>query len=71
MIGEISGARRCSRASCRTDAVWAITWRNPRIHGVERRKVWTACEEHVEFLADYLRARDFPVEVAPFEEATR
>lgn len=69
MIGQAPGERTCSRASCHADAVWAISWRNPRIHGPERRKVWIACDEHVGYLSEYLRARDFPVEVAPFEEA--
>jgi hypothetical protein len=34
-------------------------------------KVWLACDEHVEFLRDYLESRDFPVAVtaadAPLE----
>lgn len=69
MIGGELEDRRCSRAGCRDTAVWAISWRNPRIHSADRRKVWTACAEHVDFLTNYLRTRDFPVEVAPFEEA--
>ena len=71
MIGESPGLRTCSRAACHADALWAITWRHPRIHGPERRKVWVACEEHVEYLSQYLGARDFPVEIAPLEEATQ
>lgn len=58
----------CSRAGCRTAAQWSVQWRNPRIHGPERRKVWLACAEHVDYLRDYLAARDFPVEVAAFPE---
>ncbi|MFC7789628.1 hypothetical protein ACU045_11675 [Microbacterium sp. MAHUQ-60] len=38
-------------------------WRNPRIHSEDRRKIWLACDEHIGFLSDYLRTRDFPVEV--------
>ncbi|WP_440731693.1 hypothetical protein [Microbacterium sp. 22303] len=38
-------------------------WRNPRIHGPEREKVWLACGEHLRFLYDYLRARDFPARI--------
>lgn len=53
----------CSRASCRAEATQHIVWRNPRIHAADRRKVWLACDAHVEFLSEYLRARDFPVEV--------
>jgi hypothetical protein len=56
----------CSRAGCRTDASWQVIWRNPRIHTPERRKVWLACDEHADYLRDYLAARDFPVELAPF-----
>lgn len=56
----------CSRAGCRDAATWQVVWRNPRIHGPERRKVWLACAAHVDYLRDYLRARDFPVEVVAF-----
>lgn len=60
---------RCSRAGCREAAQWQVIWRNPRIHGPERRKIWLACDEHVDYLRDYLAARDFPVQVAAFDEA--
>jgi hypothetical protein len=59
-------APTCSRAGCRADAAWQVIWRNPRIHGPERRKIWAACDEHVDYLRDYLAARDFPVRVAAF-----
>ena len=66
--GDAAGeAPRCSRAGCRTAAAWQVIWRNPRIHAPERRKIWLACDEHREYLHDYLAARDFPVESAPFE----
>jgi hypothetical protein len=55
----------CSRAGCRSAATWSVNWRNPRIHTEDRVKVWLACDEHVEYLRDYLAARDFPVEVTP------
>lgn len=61
MTGEIV---ECSRAGCRAQAEWAIQWRNPRIHSADRRKTWVACGEHVGYLRDFLRARDFPVTVA-------
>lgn len=64
--GAPGGAAPCSRAGCRTDASWQVVWRNPRIHTPDRRKVWLACDEHSEYLRDYLAARDFPVELAPF-----
>lgn len=53
----------CARADCRAAATHHIVWRNPRIHSEDRRKIWPACDEHVGFLSDYLRTRDFPVEV--------
>lgn len=55
--------RRCSAAGCRAEAAWSVAWRNPRIHGPERVKLWLACETHRETLGDYLRARGFPVVV--------
>ena len=51
----------CSRAGCRLPAAWNINWRNPKLHGPERVKVWLACNEHRDYLRDYLSARDFPV----------
>ncbi|WP_460795273.1 hypothetical protein [Microbacterium sp. GXF0217] len=53
----------CSRAGCRDTATHQVVWRNPRIHAADREKIWLACEAHVGFLSDYLRARDFPVTV--------
>ncbi|MBF4561027.1 hypothetical protein ITJ43_02655 [Microbacterium sp. VKM Ac-2870] len=62
----------CSRAGCRAYARWQVVWRNPRIHTAGRRKIWAACDEHVDYLRDYLAARDFPVDVIAFasESAT-
>jgi hypothetical protein len=54
----------CSRAGCSSAATWTVNWRNPRIHSLDRVKVWHACDEHVDYLCDYLAARDFPVLVA-------
>ncbi len=59
----MSSAPVCSRAGCRAVAVHRIIWRNPRIHTADREKQWLACEEHVGFLAAYLRDRDFPVRI--------
>ena len=61
----------CSRAGCRAPALWRIEWRNPRIHSPDRRKVWVACDEHRDYLRDYLAARDFPVTVAPLAAESR
>ena len=58
-------ATDCSRAGCRAPALWRIEWRNPKIHSPDRRKVWVACDEHRDYLRDYLAARDFPVTLAP------
>ena len=57
------GDVQCSRAGCTAAAVHAVNWRNPKIHGLERVKVWSACDEHVDYLSDFLLARDFPVVV--------
>jgi hypothetical protein len=53
----------CSRAGCDQAATCSVEWRNPRIHDESRRKVWLACEDHRDYLRDYLAARDFPVRV--------
>ncbi|WP_314502480.1 hypothetical protein [uncultured Microbacterium sp.] len=66
---EVDPPATCSRAGCREAASWRVEWRNPRIHSPERRKVWVACDEHRDFLRDYLAARDFPVAVLPLPAA--
>ena len=58
----------CSRAGCRAAARWRIEWRNPRIHAEDRRKIWVACDEHRDYLRDFLATRDFPVEVTPLAQ---
>lgn len=59
----------CSRAGCRAAATWRIDWRNPRIHAPDRRKSWVACDQHRDYLRDFLATRDFPVEVSRLEPA--
>lgn len=59
----------CSRAGCRETAAWRIEWRNPRIHAEDRVKVWLACDEHVDFLGEFLAARDFPLRVVAVSDA--
>lgn len=54
---------QCSRAGCPAAAAWNVNWRNPRIHAEDRVKVWLACDEHVDYLRDYLSTRGFPVVV--------
>lgn len=59
---------QCSRASCNNNATWKILWRNPKIHDQSRLKTWLACEDHKDYLAEYLKARSFPVTVKTFKE---
>jgi hypothetical protein len=53
----------CSRAGCLERATTRIEWRNPKIHTEDRVKVWLACDEHAEYLREFLVARQFPVRV--------
>jgi hypothetical protein len=69
-LGALGGGEpgiRCSAAGCARDAGFRVNWRNPRIHGPERVKVWLACEEHRETLSAYLSTRGFPVRVTPLD----
>ena len=61
-------AEKCSRAGCNSPAEVNVNWRNPRIHSLDRVKVWLACGEHREFLESYLITRGFPVVVTPLGE---
>lgn len=67
MIGFGELGTRCSASGCADDAQFRVNWRNPRIHGPERVKVWLACPAHREHLADYLSTRGFPVQVSAID----
>ncbi len=69
MIGLGDPGIRCSAAGCTRDAEFRVNWRNPRIHPVERVKVWLACADHRETLSDYLATRGFPVRVTSLDVA--
>lgn len=66
MTSHHSDNSRCSAKSCTADARWELRWNNPKLHTPERRKVWLACDEHREYLADFLNRRAFLREIAPF-----
>jgi hypothetical protein len=44
-------------------AVYLIDWANPMIHCGERKKTWAACQEHREYLVEFVRARNFFLEL--------
>jgi hypothetical protein len=44
----------CSARGCKAAATWAVVWNNPRLHTPDREKIWVACGEHKQPLADYL-----------------
>lgn len=50
---------KCSRKGCMSAATWQVLWNNPKIHEVSRRKIWLACNDHREYLEDFLKARSF------------
>lgn len=68
MIGFGEVGTRCSASGCTSDAAFRVNWRNPRIHGPERVKVWLACADHRDHLGGYLSSRGFPVQVTAFDE---
>lgn len=55
----------CSAKGCRAAATQAVIWRNPKLHVEGRRKVWLACDDHREWLADFVGMRGFLIEVIP------
>jgi hypothetical protein len=68
LLGNDPVEPTCSRAACRNAARWNVNWRNPRIHTIDRVKIWLACDDHVDYLRDYLIARDFPVVVTALDQ---
>lgn len=62
----------CSRKACRSEASWQLLWNNPKIHTPERRKIWLACNDHRDWLEDYLQTRGLwkeTVELVPEPES--
>lgn len=58
-------AVQCSRRGCTAQATWMLKWNNPKVHTADRRKVWTACDEHRDHLAEFLAVRGFLKDVLP------
>jgi hypothetical protein len=68
VFGEAPAPLTCSARGCRTTAVWALRWNNPRLHPPERRKTWLACAEHRDDLERFLGTRGFLREVVACDE---
>jgi len=66
-VTESDSEAVCSARGCRTQAVWALVWNNPKLHAPDREKVWVACDEHRQSLADFLSARSFLRRIDPLE----
>ena len=58
---------KCSRKGCQQAAEFQLLWNNPKVHAPERRKIWLACSEHVGWLENYLREREFWKQTLPFK----
>jgi hypothetical protein len=59
----------CSAKGCSAPATWQLLWNNPKLHTEDRRKVWLACDDHVQSLSEFLGARSFLRDVVPHQEA--
>ena len=64
---EEQGPPICSAKGCRAAATWAVVWNNPKLHTPDREKVWVACAEHSQPLADFLAVRGFFKRVDPLK----
>ena len=67
---QTGGETVCSRKGCRSRARWQVLWNNPKIHDPERRKVWLACDEHRDWLRDFLQMRGFWKDTIPLQHDT-
>ena len=47
-------------------ASWQLRWNNPKLHTPDYRKTWLACDDHRQYLADFLGARGVLREVSAF-----
>lgn len=68
-LGGALDSKTCSRVGCRESPSWRLDWRNPRIHSADRVKTWLACGDHVDYLREFLAARDFLLSVSPLAVA--
>lgn len=68
-MSEHPDYRKCSAKDCRSAALWALVWNNPKVHTPQRRKIWLACDGHRSYLADFLGRRNFLRDVVPVEDA--
>jgi hypothetical protein len=68
-LGAELESTTCSRAGCSEGASWRLDWRNPRIHSEDRVKTWLACDDHVDYLREFLATRDFPLSVSALGSA--
>jgi len=66
MFGSEELTVQCSRSGCQLPAVVELRWRNPKIHDETREKIWLACDQHQDYLREFLQARNFPVRVEPY-----
>ena len=55
----------CSARGCRRDATWGLLWNNPKLHTPDRRKVWLACDDHLDHLTQFLEVRAFLKDTVP------
>ena len=61
----------CSRKACRKAATHKILWNNPKIHTPDRRKVWLGCDEHTQWLEQYLSDRLLYKSTEPIDPHTQ
>lgn len=66
-VSEQHAPPQCSAKGCRAAATTDLSWRNPRIHHSARVKHWLACDEHADYLADFLARRSFLLSRDPLE----
>jgi hypothetical protein len=59
----------CSSKGCRANAVYQLRWNNPKLHAGDDGKTWLACEDHRDWLSDFLSARGFLREVSRLPSA--
>ena len=58
----------CSARRCTSEAAWGLLWNNPQLHTPERRKVWMSCDDHADYLTEFLQLREFLKSVVDVDE---
>ncbi|MCL2466713.1 MAG: hypothetical protein FWF02_03070 [Micrococcales bacterium] len=67
-VPDVVGDPVCSARRCTAEAAWGLLWNNPKLHTPDRRKVWMSCDDHADYLTEFLQLRGFLMSVVEVDD---